>query len=142
MTIAGLSIEQRLEIHTVYEPMSGCHLWTGAAHELGYGRIRINGKTLPAHRVAYELKKGEIPKGYHLDHLCLTPQCINPEHLEAVTPSVNVKRMLVRVLAKKTHCAQGHPWIPENIYRRKSNGWAFCKVCHWPKPKGDKNAVG
>lgn len=74
------------------EPNSGCWLWTGSMGLAGYGRIKNAGRTMMAHRIMYTRMKGAIPRGLHLDHLCRTPLCINPDHLEPVTPSENVKR--------------------------------------------------
>jgi hypothetical protein len=45
-----------------------------------------------AHRLAYTLTYGPVPKGLDLDHLCRVPRCINPEHLEPVTRSENKLR--------------------------------------------------
>jgi hypothetical protein len=28
----------------------------------------------------------------------------------------------------KTHCKYGHPWVPENIYTRKT-GYRECRLC-------------
>lgn len=75
-----------------------CWLWkppksrTGAGYGV-FGR-RVDGKATgsPAHRLAYELTKGEIPAGLHIDHLCNTRLCCNPAHLEAVTPRENTLR--------------------------------------------------
>jgi hypothetical protein len=52
----------------------------------------IGGKREAAHRVAYTLKQGDIPEDKELDHLCRVRCCINPDHLEAVSRSVNVRR--------------------------------------------------
>lgn len=45
-----------------------------------------------AHRLAYMRAKGAIPRGFHIDHLCRVTNCVNPDHLEAVTPGENVRR--------------------------------------------------
>lgn len=79
---------------------SGCWIWVGALYygkedRPKYGQMRIGrtpGKLIQAHRVAYKLYKGEIPKGLELDHLCRNTLCVNPEHLEAVTHYENMKR--------------------------------------------------
>lgn len=89
---------------------SGCHLWTGSIHRTGYGRITVKdaetGRWRPelAHRVAYEEYVGPIPDGLVLDHTCHDPascrggwsclhrRCINPAHLEPVTPHENLMR--------------------------------------------------
>jgi len=72
-----------------------CWIWTGARNPAGYGVIGVGRRgegTKLAHRLSYELHKGEIPEGLHLDHLCVRPACIRPEHLEAVTQQENNRR--------------------------------------------------
>lgn len=93
-----------------------CWLWPHADNGYGYGRIRWGndgygsgpGRIVLGHRLAYELLVGPIPDGLTLDHLCHTNdancdgrggclhrQCVNPGHLEPVTPSVNHSRRKV-----------------------------------------------
>lgn len=67
---------------------TGCWNWTGAMSPNGYGQSRGSG----AHREIYQRFKGPIPEGLTLDHLCRNRRCVNPEHLEAVTQSTNVRR--------------------------------------------------
>jgi hypothetical protein len=62
-------------------PDTGCWLWCGIWNHRGYGRIGVTGRTRKAHRLAYELAYGPIPKGLWVLHYCDTPQCIFPEHL-------------------------------------------------------------
>lgn len=74
---------------------NGCWIWGGKAHpKTGYGKVSHNNKTYLAHRLFYELIKGEIPVGKVLDHLCRTRICINPEHLEPVSQKENINRGL------------------------------------------------
>jgi HNH endonuclease len=73
-----------------------CWLWTASRLKNGYGCFRIGGKTLGAHRVAYEIVVGPIPAGTDLDHLCSVKHCVNPAHLEVVTRAVNMKRFFDR----------------------------------------------
>ena len=70
------------------EPNSGCWLWTRAITSTGYGHT---GQGL-AHRISYCAWKGHIPEAYDIDHLCRTKLCVNPDHLEAVTRSENLRR--------------------------------------------------
>ena len=70
----------------------GCWLWTGAAPS-GYGTFYAGGGvSVYAHRYAYTAMVGPIPDGLHLDHTCQTPRCVNPLHLDPVTPRVNAQR--------------------------------------------------
>lgn len=78
----------------------GCWIWTGAVHKSGYAYIKWKGNATVAHRVMYELHKGEIPRGLVLDHTCSVKLCINPDHLEPVTYSENTQRAWNR-----NHCA-------------------------------------
>lgn len=82
---------------------SGCWEWHKIAAD-GYGRLYRDGKTRLAHRESYELHRGPIPTGLHIDHLCRNKGCVNPDHLEAVTLVENVMRgdgIGVRNAAKK-----------------------------------------
>jgi hypothetical protein len=72
--------------------INGCWIWSGAVHKSGYGQIKWQGKSTVAHRVVFEIVKHKIPEGLILDHLCNVKLCVNPEHLEPVTYSVNTKR--------------------------------------------------
>lgn len=71
---------------------NGCWIWTGAIHKTGYGQVKWKGKSTVAHRVVYELVKGLIPAGLVLDHTCNVKLCVNPDHLDLVTYSINTQR--------------------------------------------------
>lgn len=100
----------------------GCWLWTGSLYHGGYAFFRSFG----VHRLTYHLFKGPIPDGLQIDHLCHVRRCVNPEHLEAVPPKVNIQR---RVLKPVTHCVNGHEYTPENT-RFDKNGWKLCVECN------------
>lgn len=70
----------------------GCWLWTGALNSAGYGHFAREGLGVVAHRWFYEQANGPIPAGLVLDHVCRTPRCVNPAHLEAVTNAENCRR--------------------------------------------------
>lgn len=60
-----------------------CWLWTGYLSH-GYGEISRGGRegaNAKAHRVAWELFRGEIPAGLMVCHHCDVPACVNPDHL-------------------------------------------------------------
>lgn len=118
--------------HYVPEPNSGCWLWirSGTGHNDNYGKIRIKGRELKAHRVSYELLRGPIPPGLTLDHLCRTTRCVNPDHLEIVTLRENILRGSSQsaVNFRKTACKHGHQFTPENTYLRR-DGKRDCRTC-------------
>ena len=110
-----------------------CSIWQGAKTRNGYGVTTVSGTSTLAHRASYTMFVGPIPPGLQLDHLCQVRPCVNPEHLEPVTATVNVRRSSVtkltpdavaeirattatqKILASEYGVSQGH------ISRIKSN---------------------
>lgn len=128
------TLKERIERRTVVEDrgyVTPCHIWTGAGvKDDGYGRIRVAGKTLLAHKVRWELERGPVPEGRELDHLCRQRACSNLEHLEPVTRAVNLRRGLLGVL--KTCCPKGHPLDGEREYTYKGRRVTgrYCMTCN------------
>ena len=76
----------------------GCWIWQLARNSRGYG-VRWDPKERRlklAHRWYYERQHGAVPEGRQLDHLCTVRACVNPAHLEAVSPRQNVQRSVAR----------------------------------------------
>ena len=101
----------------------------------GYGRAWFKRKMTLAHRLLYEMMVGPIPDGYHIDHLCKNVTCVNPDHLEPVTPGENARRSAagMRSGAQKmarTECPHGHPFNETNTYRYSGNNGRQCRSCH------------
>lgn len=59
-----------------------CWIWQRSCIPGGYGAlVLVGGERWIAHRFAYEMFVGLIPKGRLVLHECDTPPCCNPKHL-------------------------------------------------------------
>jgi HNH endonuclease len=119
-----------------------CALWTGV--QMGgqpgdrYGGFWDGDKKVYAHRWIFEYYHGPIPKGLEPDHLCFRRLCVKaiaddlgPAHIVGpLTRRENVLRgnSVGARNARKTHCAQGHPFSPENTF--VSKGVRYCRECN------------
>lgn len=120
MTALPQRIEKRID------RTATCWLWTGWSNAEGYGYTRFEGRDQPAHRVVYLHLVGPIPDGLELDHLCVTPLCVNPAHLEPVTHQENQRRIAGRQVA----CRRlGHDWTDPSNVRTRPNGRRYCAEC-------------
>lgn len=120
------SVEERFFSKVIPGEWDECWLWIGCSSR-GYGQFTpYTGKSMGAHRWAYEFLRADIPKGLHLDHLCHNRSCVNPWHLEPVTCRVNVLRAPKNM---KTHCPHGHEWTPENTRIPKGTDQKVCREC-------------
>ena len=113
-----------------------CWVWNGARIGSGYGTIKVDAKPMLAHRIAYELVRGQtIPHGMELDHLCRNRACVNPDHLEVVTHKQNLLRGLGvgSMNAAKTKCIHGHEFTDENTRRSPigpNGNRRACRACN------------
>jgi hypothetical protein len=86
-----MRFEEKIELI----PECGCWIWLAATYPEGYGMIR-NSNQVPsrAHRVSWEIYKGEIPENMCVLHRCDTPLCVNPHHLFLGVAKDNVQDMI------------------------------------------------
>lgn len=137
LRITQKSLRRFLEKISIQE--SGCWLWT-ASKPSGYGQFRITEiepwNPVFAHVLSYRLAIGEIPDGYHIHHKtengCIGPACVNPAHLECVSPSRHIDltpTCPTAINRNRTHCVRGHEFTTENTRVVKDGIGRSCRAC-------------
>jgi len=138
-------VEQNGPYATGFDQPTRCWMWQGRTDAQNYGVLSVGRFRMSAHRYAYRLHLGRTPWSV-VDHLChsysrdcrggpLCPHrlCVNPEHLEVVTPGENARRApgnrVYSAAPPKvfSRCRYGHPWsLDEALYDAAGR-----RVCVW-----------
>lgn len=95
------SFERRQERYTDKSPGHGprgdCWLWTGSLNSRGYGRLNDRGRTVLAHRLAYNQAHGVVLQTAELAcHTCDNPRCVRPDHLFVGSHRDNTDDMIAK----------------------------------------------
>lgn len=114
-------LESKIEIRE-----NGCHEFIGGKDSHGYGRIRVGGHQLGAHKVSYLINVGDYDQEKHeLMHNCDNPACVNPEHLRPGTHRENIHDSI----SKGRHTSQNReygPWVEGGVRQRAiENGLSY-----------------
>lgn len=96
---------------------TGCLIWQGRVDKNGYGRRGAGW----AHRIAWEKAVGPIPPRYEVHHLCRTPRCVEPTHLECIP----AEEHWALTNPRRATCGRGH----SDWYVRPDTGKRGCRVC-------------
>lgn len=79
---------------------NGCWLWTQRKDKDGYGRLTFQGRSTSVHRLSLWFYKGfNLDSGLmvlHLDELCKSRACFNPDHLKSGTNRDNMKDAIIK----------------------------------------------
>lgn len=119
MTIFPEIVVRRFWDKVEADEKTGCLIWGGARTSTGYGRYSVrdeNGEytNYRAHRFAWMLLNGEIPRNRELCHTCDVRLCVNPKHVFVGTHRDNMMD------AK----AKGRLVVPEPPQRRPKKVYA------------------
>lgn len=133
-------LQKRFSEKYKVDESTGCWVWNACKDTKGYGLFQMGQrptgsyKASAAHRVSWQIHKGEIPKGMNVLHKCDNPPCVNPDHLFLGTQQDNTNDMIKkgRGIANRrleiTHCKKGHPLYGDNIRKSMKNG-RVCRIC-------------
>lgn len=102
-----------------------CWSWMGNRWAKGYGRFKLHGRELKAHRVALFLTTGSDPGQRIVRHTCDWPPCCNPKHVLPGTPRENSADMVHRGRQNTPSGARhGSRTRPESRTRGERSGLA------------------
>jgi hypothetical protein len=73
---------------------NGCLEWNSWLLPNGYGQFHKSGKTVLAHRVAWEIQNGEVPADMFILHKCDNRKCVDHTHLFLGTFNENMADMV------------------------------------------------
>lgn len=96
------------------DPASGCWLWAGPTNDEGYAVTR-SPTGWYAHRFAYVWFYGGHGQRQELDHVCNTPLCVRPDHLEPVSRTINERRKHERALSGRVDHWRDSARLPRSL---------------------------
>jgi len=116
------------------EPNSGCWLWMGYCHDLGYALMYRGGAKRGFRVTRWILNRlgVDLSRGRMAAHTCDNPFCINPNHLFPATASENLKDCVAKgrhYLASRDSCEKGHKYEEGSYAVIKGTNHRKCRIC-------------
>lgn len=109
------------------EDENGCWVWQLSLRH-GYPVVKLRGKTEDMRHVMWAAKFGRIPEGMQLAACERLTHCVNPEHMEVLSPAEKARRADIGGWnRRKTHCPKGHRYEVHG-YTTKAGG-RDCLAC-------------
>lgn len=131
----SVAADVRFWSHVLKGAAGECWAWRGRLNYSGYGITGIGGRrNARAHRVAYELARGEIPPGLVVCHRCDNPKCCNPAHLFLGTQADNNRDRHAKGRSKNLDRGELHPKAKlsgaqvNEMRRLRGEGWTQQKL--------------
>jgi hypothetical protein len=131
----------RFMSHVDTNAPDGCWNWTGSVRD-GYGQFCVERtKPVGAHRVSMLLFRGlaiRLGRAMNVDHLCRNRRCVNPDHLEYVTFTENIRRAFRdNGRGMGTHCRKGHEYTEANTHWYRDH--RYCRACRRIQEQGRRD---
>jgi hypothetical protein len=108
---------------------TGCWVGSMCRDSDGYAVFYLAGLARKAHRAAYIMFVGPIPKDRQLHHTCHNRACWNPEHLVCVTVKQHhvIEPRPHPKLGPREFCHKGHRMTEETTWKCRYG--RFCRIC-------------
>jgi len=114
-----------------------CWIWCCGKTKAGYGKFKVQGKTVNAHRWIYKAETGnwDIGEMDYVCHKCDNPLCVRLDHLFLGSPALNMEDKVAKgrqskgpeFVAKRNHATgkrNGKHTMPEATPRGEKAGGA------------------
>lgn len=135
------------------DDLDDCWLWKAGCFSNGYGAFKLGGIMVKAHRLAWVIYRGPIPRGIKLEVMHDCPKgdnkgCVNPSHLRLGTPKQHGADRVAKgqqwqgeELSKliKAHAARGRRNGRHTHPERTSRGERHSEIMKRVAARGERN---